>query len=75
MAPERYDKTKKEVLAMPMTQTQSLADGDRQKKPARRQPAFQQHVLEAMEEAWRISGDPSTPRYKTLEEMKKALEG
>lgn len=37
-------------------------------------PQYKQSVLEAMEEAKRISEDPNAPTYNSLEELKEALE-
>ena len=37
-------------------------------------PGYSQRTLDAMEEARRISRDPNTPRYHTMEEYWAALE-
>lgn len=37
-------------------------------------PRYNQRTLSAMEEARRISRDPNTPSYDSMEDLKKALE-
>lgn len=39
-----------------------------------RKPRLSKELLEAMEEAERISRDPNTPKYETVEELIAALE-